>query len=918
MGSVSRSKSFNSSQSILLTRPVRYPPPPASLSRSCSRGTKYGYLGQNIGPPSSGSHSSPLGTLVKVNPNKTTATISGLQSGLKGAIKLIQDQINRNNADLVGQQSQGRIYDLEKNAKSLTLQLKTLEYQLSRLDSLEEEYTLQQRLREGVRSMAYAYTLSTGHHQKLALANVKAGFRECTESLGALEGQLQQFLGAFHLTMKGIQGFARLCPGDVYEIVVKHGVQKWKTRTKVNKDGGQEWDYPEAKIIPILGQDLFIKAAEVKTLGKQVLLGNKFCEICHLFSAHPQLMTVNLNPSGSLKLNLMVEWDPLAQFYHPGASCPTIGVSEAESPQRKRRMLICTPNNSSYTSSMTRTSPSSMSSSGGDSIVSSIGRHHHHPRHSSSSSPSVGEELRESLSKLAAILNDEIQGQYSELELVEVNVTALRRLAFQEWPTDSLSRSRYGPRSSSCNGGATNKKGARSSLFFSGTKSASTSSLNIESALEAFSFLDSEISSPQSEEVPPPRWVDMMSSSTPQCSLRLLPVEEESIKLIPTKKSSNGTTTTTTSDSGISSLTSTSSRSPSPGDISPYVTGSEQLDIVLHTHIQLCLKFVNNLGSFGPLKWKENNALTKLHQQGVVLSNILNLIRTGGGVEHHGSRNNNQHEAETVHHPFELERMPFIHALWNKITSTTASSNVTTADQVAYTLEGEIRKFHPNPNDAPHLAKSIVLQMLDETVVGGVSADVDMGALFQLERHRPLTLLQFISYLKPYEASFPRLVNDIAEEEFLAQQLSSPTTRPSQVEHILSSLQGHVPPTPVFLPLIILISPENANSNSQTRSAVTNYVLGMANSSRRREILENCLELLEWEEAAHRLASLSVLELIRGWEEVMEEVAYLAQTDADLRVRDAAKRFLLKGKEGGRMHEQLTLSSNGFQGLLAN
>lgn len=93
---------------------------------------------------------------------------------------------------------------------------------------------------------------------------------------------------------------------------------------------------------------------------------------------------------------------------------------------------------------------------------------------------------------------------------------------FKEWPTDSLSRSRYGPRSSSCNGGATNKKGARSSLFFSGTKSASTSSLNIESALEAFSFLDSEISSPQSEEVPPPRWVDMMSSSTPQCSLRLV------------------------------------------------------------------------------------------------------------------------------------------------------------------------------------------------------------------------------------------------------------------------------------------------------------------------------------------------------------------------------------------------------------
>jgi hypothetical protein len=55
--------------------------------------------------------------------------------------------------------------------------------------------------------MAYAYTAmsSSGrnNHQKIALANVKAGFRECTESLGTLEAQLQEFLGAFHLTMKG-------------------------------------------------------------------------------------------------------------------------------------------------------------------------------------------------------------------------------------------------------------------------------------------------------------------------------------------------------------------------------------------------------------------------------------------------------------------------------------------------------------------------------------------------------------------------------------------------------------------------------------------------------------------------------------------------------------------------------------------
>jgi len=51
--------------------------------------------------------------------------------------------------------------------------------------------------------MAYAYTLSNGKDKDLALANVKAGFKECTEILCTLEAQVQEFLGGFHLTMKG-------------------------------------------------------------------------------------------------------------------------------------------------------------------------------------------------------------------------------------------------------------------------------------------------------------------------------------------------------------------------------------------------------------------------------------------------------------------------------------------------------------------------------------------------------------------------------------------------------------------------------------------------------------------------------------------------------------------------------------------
>jgi hypothetical protein len=38
-------------------------------------------------------------------------------------------------------------------------------------------------------------------------------------------------------------GFARLCPGDTYELQVKYGTSaKFRTRTKIAKDGSQIWD----------------------------------------------------------------------------------------------------------------------------------------------------------------------------------------------------------------------------------------------------------------------------------------------------------------------------------------------------------------------------------------------------------------------------------------------------------------------------------------------------------------------------------------------------------------------------------------------------------------------------------------------------------------------------------------------------
>lgn len=56
------------------------------------------------------------------------------------------------------------------------------------------------------------------------------------------------------LTFAGIQGFARLCPGDVFEVTLKHGTQKWKSRGRVCKDNSQTWDNQRTVIKGLIGE----------------------------------------------------------------------------------------------------------------------------------------------------------------------------------------------------------------------------------------------------------------------------------------------------------------------------------------------------------------------------------------------------------------------------------------------------------------------------------------------------------------------------------------------------------------------------------------------------------------------------------------------------------------------------------------
>lgn len=240
-------------------------------------------------------------------PERTLMVTAAIVQGIREAILLTEEDISTLKNSLHDHLS----LQTQQQQKAAERYLKRLDYYLSALEELQEAYNVQNRLREGVRAMGKAYIESLGPERDSALANVRSGFKECNEVMCSLEGQLEPRLGVLHIQMKGLQGFARLCPGDVFEITLRHGSQKWRTKGKIGRDGSQTWDSAKFTFKVMIDELLFIRAIEVRSLGKQLLLGNKYCETLDLFCAQPQMMTVNLNASGSVKLNLVVTWDPL-------------------------------------------------------------------------------------------------------------------------------------------------------------------------------------------------------------------------------------------------------------------------------------------------------------------------------------------------------------------------------------------------------------------------------------------------------------------------------------------------------------------------------------------------------------------------------------------------------------------------------
>ncbi|XP_025897946.1 RIPOR family member 3 [Nothoprocta perdicaria] len=214
-------------------------------------------------------------------------------------------------------------YDLDKQIRSVERYIRKLEFHISKVEELYEAYCIQCRLRDGAANMKQAFSLSPSTKaSRESLVELYKNFQGCTEDMCFIEGALEVHLGEFHLKMKGLVGFARLCPGDQYEVFVRLGRQKWKLKGKIETDDSQTWDEEEKIFIPNLHEKFEIKVTELRGLAT-ILVGVVTCDSINFFTTKPQAIIVDITELGTIKLQLEVLWNPFDTdnlFLSPGTT----------------------------------------------------------------------------------------------------------------------------------------------------------------------------------------------------------------------------------------------------------------------------------------------------------------------------------------------------------------------------------------------------------------------------------------------------------------------------------------------------------------------------------------------------------------------------------------------------------------------
>ncbi|XP_047461145.1 rho family-interacting cell polarization regulator 2 isoform X2 [Mugil cephalus] len=269
-------------------------------------------------------------------PKRLEEVYTALKQGLDEYLEVHQTELDKLLSlmkDMKRNSRLGVLYDLDKQIKTIERYMRRLEFHISKVDELYEAFCIQSRLRDGASRMKQAFSSSPSTKAtKESIAEVNRRYKEYTENMSAFESELENLLGEFHIKMKGLAGFARLCPGDQYEIFMRYGRQRWKLKGRIEVNSRQSWDGDEMVFMPLITDLINIKVTELKGLATHMLVGSVICETKELFTAMPQVVAVDVNDLGTIKLNLEVTWYP---FDVEDLTLSSGNVSKAAALQRR-------------------------------------------------------------------------------------------------------------------------------------------------------------------------------------------------------------------------------------------------------------------------------------------------------------------------------------------------------------------------------------------------------------------------------------------------------------------------------------------------------------------------------------------------------------------------------------------------------
>uniref|UniRef100_A0A674B142 RIPOR family member 3 n=1 Tax=Salmo trutta TaxID=8032 RepID=A0A674B142_SALTR len=275
-------------------------------------------------------------------PEQVDRIFQALRKGLKEYLDGHQTEM-----DFLSSQQRDTKRNSRLEIRALERYIRRLEFQISKVEELYETYCVQWRLCQGAVNMKKAFALSpSSRASRESLQELNRNYRHSLEDMCVMEGELEILLGELHIKMKGLIGFARLCPGDQYEVVIRLGRQRWKIRGKIQTDDRQSWDVEEMIFLAHIHENFDIKVTEVKGLGS-LLVGMVMCKSADFFMSRPQLMVVDITELGTIKLQLEVVWNP----FDSGEMRPITTASSRQSIHSRKGSVYSwiPPNTPSFT-----------------------------------------------------------------------------------------------------------------------------------------------------------------------------------------------------------------------------------------------------------------------------------------------------------------------------------------------------------------------------------------------------------------------------------------------------------------------------------------------------------------------------------------------------------------------------------------